>query len=314
METENIEIREKQIRIQRFSKSLIPEFVELFKTSFGKPISASEVEVKYNTKAFGIEYLGYMAFHNETAIAYYGVLAVPFILNGKDLIAVQSADTMTHPDYRRHGLFPLLAKKTYELATQEGASFVFGWPNQNSYPSFKKKLDWQDLGNMVKFTVKVPTLPLAKLSVKAPFIRGLYLSFFKTVSKTNSITLQSAITDNSVKRSRDYLAYKETQGVFEIPTHFGNIVASLDYRLKIGDLSSVQTDDLPRLFQMLKKMCSLCGIDEIQFILSPNSRYISILENLDLKKSEDLPLMYWPFTDDLGISELHFTGLDYDGF
>lgn len=314
METEIVEIRDKQIRIQRFSKSLIPEFVELFKTSFGKPISASEVEVKYNTKAFGVEYLGYMAYHNETAIAYYGVLPVPFVLNGKNVIAVQSADTMTHPDYRRHGLFPLLAKKTYELAKQEGASFVFGWPNQNSYPSFKNKLDWRDLGNMVKFTVKVPTLPLAKLSVKVPLIRSPYLSFFKAVSNAKSITSQSEITNNSVKRSQEYLAYKETLGAFEIPTNFGSIVASMDYRLKIGDLSSVQVKDLSELFQGLKKICSQTGIDEIQFIVSPNSSYIQILESLDLEKSDDLPLMYWPFSDDLEISELHFTGLDYDGF
>lgn len=314
MATELIEIRDKQIRIERFSEKLISDFIQLFKTSFGKSISREFLELKYKTEKLGGKYVGYMAFHEEKAIAYYGVLPVPFILNGNQITAVQSADTMTHPDYRRHGLFPLLAKKTYDLAKKEGASFVFGWPNQNSYPSFKKKLGWIDLGNMVRFTREVSTFPLAKLSVKLPVFRGIFLWLFRKVANVTIMDFPHGKENNIVPRNRNYLGYKESLGAFQIHTKFGTIIASLDYRLKIGDISNIETNDFPALLLELQRICRICGIGEIQIIVGPTSKIANDLTAAGLDKSEDLPLMYWPFVEEIQIDNLKLTGLDYDGF
>lgn len=314
MGTETVEIKGKQIEIRRFDPTLIPEFIALFKTSFGKSVSSEHVAKKYETRKLGGSYIGYMAFHNELPIAYYGVLPVPFVLEGREITAVQSADTMTHPDYRRHGLFPLLATKTYELAKSEGASFVFGWPNQNSYPSFKQKLGWIDLGHMIRFTAKVSTIPLAKISVKLPILRKAYLRLFKKIAGVSSISHEYESGSFTVPRSSEYLNYKKSLGAFELRTEFGTVIASLDHRLKIGDLSRTSSNDLPRLFDQLRRISFLCGIDEIQIIQSPQSALQHELIDSGLTESKDLPLMYWPFTDDLNIDHLNLTGLDYDGF
>jgi len=315
METETVEIKEKHIVIERFSEQLIPQFLELFRASFGKSISEEHLQKKYATENLGGSYFGYMAFHQNKPIAYYGVLPVPFILDEKKLTAVQSADTMTHPDYRRHGLFPLLAKKTYQLAKEKGASFVFGWPNENSYPSFKNKLDWIDLGNMQRFSVKVNTLPLAKLFFKLRFLRPLYMRFAKLLLGINGLEKTEFIEpENCVSRNIAYLKYKEQAGVFSVFSNYGNVTASLDYRLKIGDLTQKQSNSFAKLLNELKRKCFLSGITEIQIIISPNSNTQNILLKAGMQRDNDLPLMYWPFSTGIKIEKLNLTGLDYDGF
>lgn len=314
MGTETVEIKGKQIVIKRFDSTLIPKFVELFQSSFKKSISHEHVARKYETQNLGGSYIGHMAFHNGLPIAYYGVLPVPFVLQGDEITAVQSADTMTHPEYRRHGLFPLLATKTYELAKSEGASFVFGWPNQNSYPSFKKKLGWIDLGNMIRFTTKVSTIPLAKISVKLPMLRKAYLGFFKKIAGASNISSAYRSGNFIVPRHSEYLDYKESLGAFELTTEFGSVIASLDHRLKIGDLSGISTSDMPELFDRLRRVSFLCGIDEILIIEPPQSKLEKVLTHAGFKASQDLPLMYWPFKDEVRIDHLNLTSLDYDGF
>ncbi len=53
-----------------------------------------------------------------------------------------SLDTMTHPDYRRQGIFEVLGRKTYEEARSRGVHITYGLPNQYSYPGFINKLQW----------------------------------------------------------------------------------------------------------------------------------------------------------------------------
>ena len=315
METETIEIKGKRIEIQRFNQSLYPEFIKLLTACFGVSWNMDKLSAKYDTKALGGKHIGYMAFHNDIAIAYYGVLPVPFVLEGRPITAVQSADTMTHPDYRRHGLFPLLAKKTYELASIEGASFVFGWPNQNSYPSFKNKLGWRELGNMQKFSIQVTTLPVAKVVHKLPFLKSVYMPIVRLLlGHTHEVSVKPLSEDNYLPRTSPYVNYKRQLGAFGIETEFGNLLVSVDYRLKLGDLSTKQLSNFQDVLNTLKRKCQILGITEVQIISSQGSTLSKKLEQLIPQQLDDLPLMYWPFTNDVEINHLNLTGLDYDGF
>lgn len=316
MATETVEIREKQIVIERFSQQLIPDFLSLFEASYGKTISEEYVRKKYDTAELGGSFFGYLAYHNEKPIAYYGVLPVPFLLDGKQVTAVQSADTMTHPEYRRHGLFPLLAKKTYQLAKNEGASLVFGWPNENSYPTFKNKLGWIDLGKMQRFSFKVRTFPLAKIAFKIKPIKKLYQQFVKAVAHDYGMKfMPSQKTGNQVPWSKEYLSYKESLGAYPMNTDLhGNVVISVDFRLKIGGLTKDQIDSFQSVLKHVKRKCFILGITEIQFIVSPDSEVSKSLLEHGHEPTDDLPLMYWPFNDSVQIDKMELTGFDYDGF
>jgi hypothetical protein len=51
---------------------------------------------------------------------------------------ILSVNTATHPSHQRRGLFVKSAKLTFEHAQQHGFSAVYGFPNDNSLPGFKK--------------------------------------------------------------------------------------------------------------------------------------------------------------------------------
>src|SRR4051812_11835714 len=94
---------------------------------------------KYNTAYTGAGHVGYLVYNQQQEpVAFYGVIPTLVWYNGKTILAAQSADTMTHPEYRNMGLFKQLANLTYALCRQEGIRFVFGFPNQNSLPGFIK--------------------------------------------------------------------------------------------------------------------------------------------------------------------------------
>jgi len=58
----------------------------------------------------------------------------------KTVIAAQSGDAMTNFAYTGKGFFTQLGEKTDALLKAENIEFVYGFPNQNSYPGYIKKL------------------------------------------------------------------------------------------------------------------------------------------------------------------------------
>ena len=64
--------------------------------------------------------------------ALYAVLPVHFRVDGRQILACMSLDTMTRSEYQRRGLFVKLARRVYERCSREGLAFVYGFPNQYS--------------------------------------------------------------------------------------------------------------------------------------------------------------------------------------
>lgn len=64
---------------------------------------------------------------------------------GQETPCVLSFNTLTREAYRGQKIFIKLAERTYGRAAGEGYAFVYGCPNQNSYPGFMKKLAFKDM-------------------------------------------------------------------------------------------------------------------------------------------------------------------------
>ena len=80
-----------------------------------------------------------------TLAGQYEVVRIRVRYKGKEMMACHSQDTMTHPDFRRQGIFETLANRTYQQGAEEDVAFVIGFPNQNSHPGFVNKLRWFDV-------------------------------------------------------------------------------------------------------------------------------------------------------------------------
>lgn len=89
-----------------------------------------------------------IAVHGRRVVGHYSIIPVFFNRLGKRERAAFSADSVTHPAYRRQGIFYTLAKNAYGAAQKCKISIVYGFANKNSYPGFIKKLNWVRLGNV----------------------------------------------------------------------------------------------------------------------------------------------------------------------
>jgi hypothetical protein len=79
-------------------------------------------------------------------VGQYAIMPVKVKINNKVILLSQSLDTMTHPNYRRQGIFEKLAKKVYDEAEVENIHIVYGFPNKFSQPGFINKLSWFNIG------------------------------------------------------------------------------------------------------------------------------------------------------------------------
>lgn len=82
---------------------------------------------------------------NEELAGQYVVQPQRFRCFGEVMPCVLSFNTLTREAYRGQKIFVKLAERTYNRAAEEGYVFVYGCPNQNSYPGFMKKLSFKDI-------------------------------------------------------------------------------------------------------------------------------------------------------------------------
>lgn len=76
-------------------------------------------------------------------VAHYAVISMPLLFSERRLNSYLSMTTMVAPDYRKHGLFVKLATDNYSRLKDLSADFVFGFPNSQSAPGFRKRLGWE---------------------------------------------------------------------------------------------------------------------------------------------------------------------------
>ncbi|WP_060983191.1 GNAT family N-acetyltransferase [Vibrio splendidus] len=115
---------------------------ELFLESFGKSLDKKLWEWAYLHNPSGEPLVSLAISHNKV-IGHYAV--IPCVLtNSKSTIqGYLSMTTMVSSSYRRHRLFQTLAERVFDrIKSRSCPSVVFGFPNNNSAPGFKKRLGW----------------------------------------------------------------------------------------------------------------------------------------------------------------------------
>lgn len=83
--------------------------------------------------------------NNGTLAGQYVVQPTRIRVFGKDEKCVISLNTLTRKAYRGQKIFVKLAERTYERASKEGYTLVYGAPNRNSYPGFMHRLNFKDI-------------------------------------------------------------------------------------------------------------------------------------------------------------------------
>lgn len=279
-------------RIERISIKCYEDIISLYKDCFHAIIDKEFLNKKLNTSTFGISYLGYIAYdvHNKPA-AYYAVYPC-FLTNGKDrFLAAQSGDTMTHPNHRGQGLFVRLAQKTYELCKESNVRCVFGFPNENSYPGFVRKLNWQHVDDMRSFIVRVKSLPWVRVQKALPFLdkmHGFWCKLVLNLVPKGEVFNASTIGGGKIgiDHSREFFNYKAYGNNKLIRLKKSTVWVKTDVSfLWIGDMSCKNEAEIIQTIKRLKRIAFFCGLTHLRITLSSDvfletyfSQYGQIME------------------------------------
>lgn len=310
-----------QYRFERLNPQHYKDLIYISESAFGIKPDINYFIAKNNTEAFGEPNLGYIAYHIETnePSAFYGVYSYPFVFNEKKYFVVQSGDTMTHKNHTGKGLFTLLAKMTYSLAEEKGAEMVFGFPNDNSYPGFVKKLDWIHRDNISVYKLKVKTIPLLKIAKKIQIFKLIYKPYLNLVNlffKARSINFQNSVIEENnggIDHNLNFFSYKKFNGNYNACINKTHVWLKPDGFLFIGDIERNTEMDLKNVIHGIKNYARLIGADVIQFGFSPGSYWNSIFSSY-FKAEKGAAFGYLLFKKEFPIEHFEYSLADLDTF
>ena len=108
---------EEEYKVVRLTNDNIADLIPLYKDAFGQVKTVAQVRDKFNTAFLGAANLGHMAVAKDgTVAAFYPLFPFKYKLNGKEIIAAQCGDLMTHSQHRRKGLYIHLGNITNDIA------------------------------------------------------------------------------------------------------------------------------------------------------------------------------------------------------
>ncbi len=309
-------------KFERLSNKNLKDLVFLYQESFNEKTNLEFLQKKYDTHSFGLSFVGYVAYDsvsNEPA-AYYGVFPIKVRYFNELILAAQSGDTMTHPNHRGKGLFITLAKMTYELAKNNSVEFIFGFPNENSYGGFIKKLNWTVYANINNYKIKSSALPFEKVAKKFPFFNYFYSKIFlkkiysKSLFQPFSNSIDSQISNvGFVEHDAHFYNYKTYYRSTIISVEGINCWIKIDGRLWIGDIEYCNKEKFYSvvigLLSLAKKIC--CST--IQFSVQENSDYDKWLkEKYDINSQN--PVGCLNLGTRLNPENFAYQALDFDTF
>ncbi len=254
---------------ERLSKANIHHLVPLYYSLYKKQLPVSYFEKKYDTNYLTESLFGYFAFNNGTAAGFTGMIPYELQYKGKTELAVQSLDSMTHPQYMKRGLFKTLMEKVYEDLNAENISFIWGFPNDGSIKSATKKLNWQPTIPMNGYCIPVLNryVSFAQRKANSLFygddaLRKIFEKELVNEFPVHSLTGCDYVT---TVRHKNYFDYKKFGGSILIKIEGVEIWLKLNGSIFIGDMDNISAVELKQLMPLLMFKAKQCGATSIYF-------------------------------------------------
>ena len=200
---------------------------DLYETVLQRPFEDSKWGWQFGEAASGVGYIG-LADHDGRLAGQYATVPVRMQIQGKKTPTSLSLDTMTHPDYRKQGIFITLAKKVYEQSEAQGVKFVYGFPNDNSFPGFVKYLDFFVLEDLPAMTRPLSMAGILKHTAKVGFLSTIIGVPLQAIF---NLVTHKRVKDANIRVEMASEFPKEVSALFEkIAPRFRNlIIRDYDY-------------------------------------------------------------------------------------
>jgi len=310
---------------KRIDDNSYQDIQTLYRLAFGSVHTITFIKSKYATDIFGLKNVGVLAKdEKDQPAAYYGVFPIVLEYNSDDYIVAQSGDTMTAPNHRKKGLFTKLAKEAYTLSNNLGIRMVFGFPNENSYPGFKNKLDWLFTGHMYNFTFSVMTIPICELASKYKFLTPYYEKFAKKRLDQHKVSIQDVNWEifthkgsgviGEIKKDDHFFKYKlDRKNTFLIKLNGFTLLIKVKPHLYIGAVNVIDKSETKVLISTVKELSQKLGCKKVIFTLSANHWLSHYLKEY-IEPTKSLPIGFYMMDNYFKPEAIQFTGADYDTF
>ncbi|MBP7222241.1 MAG: GNAT family N-acetyltransferase [Sedimentibacter sp.] len=128
----------------------------------------------------------YLLKEGDKVIGCDGLLPNELYVNGKTLLTAHSVKSMTHPDYKRQGIFRTMTENSCERGKKDGVDVVIGLANDQSYPAYQR-FGWPTLFEKEVYVKPILINNILKRRIKIGFLaelgNSIYASFMKNKLK-----------------------------------------------------------------------------------------------------------------------------------
>lgn len=264
-------------QIVRANEENIGWLAELFEANGSGNTDVAKLKQKYDTAYTGHSYFAHFAVSPEGRPAAFFCLFPSFLnIDGRKLLAGQSADIITHPDHQRRGLFGTLGKATEALAKAHGMMHLFAFPNANSFPGFVRSLGWQHLCDFENHSAASSGFAWFRVFRKLK-MEGLYNRIFHTCFRKYRMEHEDSRLGNREGHSgqwRDagYYAYKSWNGSYWIAFKgFALWIRREGDWLLIGDIRKLEEVNSEGPEKVLSQLCRSVGLSGWRMEVVPHS-------------------------------------------
>lgn len=309
---------------EKLDEARLIDLKYLFKKTFLVEYSIEEIKQKHFLCSGDIKYIGFLAYKkssNEPA-AFHGVFPTEMNFQGKKILTAQVGDIMTHPNHQKKGLFVQLALLTYQLCKELKISFLFGFPNQISYPGFIKYLNFTEKERLLNFTLFENKLEYNRFTRKNKLLSSVQFKLVKLVfqrlyregnSFENSNHLDSQL--GFICHNENYYQQKESTTKFLVQIKGVNVWLSISQNhLAIGDIDTLDQKKISSILRQLKQMLVLMGLRFLTFGGSKNALLVKLILKLGYTQRESYRPIFLDFDGKVNFDQVSFLNSDVDVF
>jgi len=125
----------------------------------------------------------------DKAVSMATVTPKKMLFKNKQITCGEIGDTFTSSDFQRKGLFTKLVNSARNKAEEEDIKFIYGTPNHNSLPGYKKKLQFDVIPSLDLFNFLYPIkiIPLLNKKINNKFISIIFSVFISPLLKIKGI-------------------------------------------------------------------------------------------------------------------------------
>lgn len=124
----------------------------------------------------------YLLKEGDKVIGCDGLLPNELYVDGKVLLAAHSVKSMTHPDYKRQGIFRKMTENSCERGREDGVDVIIGLANDQSYPAYQK-FGWPTLFEKEVYVKPILINNILKRRIKIGFLANLGNAIFASFMK-----------------------------------------------------------------------------------------------------------------------------------